>query len=145
MDSCNVVKLGSQLVIATNPSLLPSILLIKVMMFGTFCVTTNSYPPQGAETTVATSIATNISTCLPTQTSFLTTHWMTSPWRYSHFFLIFSSSKDVPTTIDYILNYTEAKTLSYIGFSQGSCLGFAAFSAKPELSKKVRNNNFHSS
>ena len=39
--------------------------------------------------------------------------------------------------VDYILEYTGAKTLSYVGFSQGTALGFGAFASNPNLAKKI--------
>ncbi|CAG8439281.1 7438_t:CDS:2 [Ambispora leptoticha] len=44
---------------------------------------------------------------------------------------------DLPDTIDYILETTGASSLSYIGFSQGTALQFAALSVSPKLNKKV--------
>lgn len=45
---------------------------------------------------------------------------------------------DIPDTIDYILNCTGQKELTYIGFSQGSAQGFAALSINPQLNRKVK-------
>lgn len=47
------------------------------------------------------------------------------------------SMYDIPDTIEYILETTQAKTLSYIGFSQGTAQAFAALSVHPSLNKKV--------
>lgn len=44
---------------------------------------------------------------------------------------------DIPNSIDYVLDYTGAKDLTYIGFSQGSAQAFAALSINPSLNKKV--------
>lgn len=44
---------------------------------------------------------------------------------------------DIPDSIQYILDITKAKTLSYIGFSQGSAQAFAALSIHPQLNDKV--------
>ncbi|PFH53763.1 hypothetical protein AMATHDRAFT_994 [Amanita thiersii Skay4041] len=44
---------------------------------------------------------------------------------------------DIPDAIQYILDTTKAKTLSYIGFSQGSAQAFAALSIHPQLNEKV--------
>lgn len=44
---------------------------------------------------------------------------------------------DIPNSIDYILHETGAKTLTYIGFSQGTAQAFAAVSINPDLNKKV--------
>ncbi|XP_032087574.1 putative lysosomal acid lipase/cholesteryl ester hydrolase [Thamnophis elegans] len=45
---------------------------------------------------------------------------------------------DLPATINFILKKTKQKQLYYIGHSQGSTIGFIAFSAMPELSQKVK-------
>ncbi|CAG8460776.1 6417_t:CDS:2 [Diversispora eburnea] len=44
---------------------------------------------------------------------------------------------DLPDSIDYILELTEAPSLTYIGFSQGTAQAFAALSINPSLNKKV--------
>ncbi|EPX71918.1 triglyceride lipase-cholesterol esterase [Schizosaccharomyces octosporus yFS286] len=44
---------------------------------------------------------------------------------------------DIPDTIDYILQTSEQKQLTYIGFSQGSAQAFAALSVQPLLNEKV--------
>ncbi|KAJ7874807.1 Alpha/Beta hydrolase protein [Mycena olivaceomarginata] len=44
---------------------------------------------------------------------------------------------DIPDSIQYILDCTKAKTLSYIGFSQGTAQAFAALSIHPQLNEKV--------
>ncbi|KAF8629400.1 hypothetical protein AX15_003455 [Amanita polypyramis BW_CC] len=44
---------------------------------------------------------------------------------------------DIPDSIQYILDITKAKTLSYIGFSQGTAQAFAALSIHPQLNDKV--------
>jgi len=44
---------------------------------------------------------------------------------------------DIPDSIDYILHTTRAKSLSYIGFSQGTAQAFAALSIHPQLNDKV--------
>jgi len=46
--------------------------------------------------------------------------------------------KDIPATIDYILNHTKLPSLSYIGFSQGTAQAFASFSVLHDLSAKVK-------
>lgn len=55
-------------------------------------------------------------------------------WNYS---LDDFAWHDIPDSIDYILDLTNAKTLSYIGFSQGSAQAFAALSIRPQLNQKV--------
>ncbi|KAJ7350378.1 Alpha/Beta hydrolase protein [Mycena albidolilacea] len=44
---------------------------------------------------------------------------------------------DIPDSIQYILDCTKVKTLSYIGFSQGTAQAFAALSIHPQLNEKV--------
>jgi len=45
--------------------------------------------------------------------------------------------RDIPDTIEYILEVTKERSLSYIGFSQGSAQAFAALSICPALNDKV--------
>lgn len=55
-------------------------------------------------------------------------------WNYSlDEFAMF----DIPNTIDYILNVTHRKSLSYIGFSQGSAQCLAALSLNHDLNGKI--------
>lgn len=44
---------------------------------------------------------------------------------------------DIPDSIDYILDATGQKSLSYIGFSQGTAQAFATLSIHPKLNEKV--------
>lgn len=44
---------------------------------------------------------------------------------------------DIPDSIDYILSATGQKSLSYIGFSQGTAQAFATLSIHPSLNQKV--------
>ncbi|KAL9127955.1 MAG: hypothetical protein Q9217_003268 [Psora testacea] len=44
---------------------------------------------------------------------------------------------DIPNSIDYILATTHQRSLSYIGFSQGTAQAFAALSTHPSLNDKV--------
>ncbi|GJJ14839.1 hypothetical protein Clacol_009107 [Clathrus columnatus] len=44
---------------------------------------------------------------------------------------------DIPDTIEYILETTQVKTLSYIGFSQGTAQAFASLSVHPYLNRKI--------
>ncbi|CAO3599149.1 unnamed protein product [Absidia cylindrospora] len=44
---------------------------------------------------------------------------------------------DLPDTVDYILETTGRKDLTYIGFSQGTALGFSSLSVNHELNKKI--------
>lgn len=44
---------------------------------------------------------------------------------------------DIPDSINYILETTKQKSLSYIGFSQGSAQAFATLSIHPQLNEKV--------
>ena len=47
------------------------------------------------------------------------------------------ASYDLPAMLHYVLNKTKQESLFYVGHSQGTLIAFAAFSANPELSKKV--------
>lgn len=40
--------------------------------------------------------------------------------------------------INYVLKETEEQKLTYVGYSQGSVMGFAGFSTQPELAAKVK-------
>ena len=44
---------------------------------------------------------------------------------------------DLPTMINYVLKATGAKTLSYLGHSQGTLMGFVGFSQNKDLESKV--------
>ena len=44
---------------------------------------------------------------------------------------------DLPAVIDFIRSATGAHKLGYVGHSQGTTMGFAAFSSQPELADKV--------
>ncbi|KAF7362150.1 Triacylglycerol lipase [Mycena venus] len=44
---------------------------------------------------------------------------------------------DIPDSIHYILDCTKAKTVSYVGFSQGTAQAFAALSIHPQLNDKI--------
>lgn len=44
---------------------------------------------------------------------------------------------DIPDSIEHILKVTKEKSLSYIGFSQGSAQAFAALSIHPQLNERV--------
>eukprot|EP01087_Luapelamoeba_hula_P016092 TRINITY_DN4917_c0_g1_i1.p1 TRINITY_DN4917_c0_g1~~TRINITY_DN4917_c0_g1_i1.p1 ORF type:complete len:464 (-),score=77.92 TRINITY_DN4917_c0_g1_i1:68-1459(-) len=44
---------------------------------------------------------------------------------------------DMPSMLEYVLEWTSVDKLSYIGFSQGTALGFGAFSMNPALAKRV--------
>jgi lysosomal acid lipase/cholesteryl ester hydrolase len=44
---------------------------------------------------------------------------------------------DIPTMVNYALATSGAKTLTYIGFSQGTAQGFAGFSMQKELAAKI--------
>ncbi|XP_048194702.1 lysosomal acid lipase/cholesteryl ester hydrolase-like [Perognathus longimembris pacificus] len=45
---------------------------------------------------------------------------------------------DLPASIDYILNKTGQEQLYYVGYSQGSTIGFIGFSQFPELAQKIK-------
>jgi len=44
---------------------------------------------------------------------------------------------DIPSMIEYVLQYTGTAKLSYIGFSQGSTQAFAAFASNEKLAEKI--------
>lgn len=46
---------------------------------------------------------------------------------------------DIPDSINYILSTTKKKTLTYIGFSQGTAQAFASVSVNVELNEKIDN------
>ncbi|XP_040294243.1 lysosomal acid lipase/cholesteryl ester hydrolase-like [Bufo bufo] len=48
------------------------------------------------------------------------------------------ANKDLPAVIDFILQKTGQKQLYYIGHSQGTTMGFIAFSTIPELASKIK-------
>lgn len=45
---------------------------------------------------------------------------------------------DIPTFIDFTLNYTKQSDLYYVGYSQGTTLYFIMISELPEYNKKIR-------
>ncbi|XP_003473591.2 gastric triacylglycerol lipase [Cavia porcellus] len=45
---------------------------------------------------------------------------------------------DLPATIDFIVEKTGQEKLHYVGHSQGTTIGFIAFSTNPTLAKKVK-------
>ncbi|XP_066099162.1 lysosomal acid lipase/cholesteryl ester hydrolase [Saccopteryx bilineata] len=45
---------------------------------------------------------------------------------------------DLPASIDFILNKTGQKQIYYVGHSQGTTIGFIAFSRIPELANKIK-------
>ncbi|KAK2505408.1 hypothetical protein MC885_005364 [Smutsia gigantea] len=45
---------------------------------------------------------------------------------------------DLPSTIDLILKKTGQQKLHYVGHSQGTTIGFIAFSTNPELAKRIK-------
>ncbi|MXQ80536.1 hypothetical protein E5288_WYG008900 [Bos mutus] len=45
---------------------------------------------------------------------------------------------DLPSTIDFILRRTGQKKLHYVGHSQGTTIGFIAFSTNPTLAEKIK-------
>lgn len=44
---------------------------------------------------------------------------------------------DIPDSINYVLSTTKQRSLSYIGFSQGTAQAFAALSVNPALNSRV--------
>ncbi|XP_036062505.1 gastric triacylglycerol lipase isoform X2 [Onychomys torridus] len=45
---------------------------------------------------------------------------------------------DLPATIDFIVQKTGQEKLHYVGHSQGTTIGFIAFSTMPELAKRIK-------
>lgn len=45
---------------------------------------------------------------------------------------------DLPATLNYITKYTHQQSIYYIGHSQGTLIGFMAFSENEKLAKKIR-------
>ncbi|XP_004369963.1 gastric triacylglycerol lipase isoform X2 [Trichechus manatus latirostris] len=45
---------------------------------------------------------------------------------------------DLPATIDFIVKKTGQEKLYYVGHSQGTTIGFIAFSTNPELAKRIK-------
>ncbi|XP_066249537.1 lipase 1-like [Euwallacea similis] len=68
-------------------------------------------------------------------------HRTLSPNRNAKKFWNFSFHEigiyDLPTTIEYVLNYTKAKKLFYVGHSQGGTSFYIMLSERPELNKKI--------
>lgn len=48
------------------------------------------------------------------------------------------AAHDLPAMLEYVLQTTGEPDLFYVGHSQGTLIGFTAFSSNPELAKKVR-------
>lgn len=60
-----------------------------------------------------------------------------SAYSYRNFCIDEFARYDIPDSIEYILKVTGEKSLSYIGFSQGTAQAFAALSICPTLNTKV--------
>uniref|UniRef100_A0A1W7RG26 Lipase n=1 Tax=Agkistrodon contortrix contortrix TaxID=8713 RepID=A0A1W7RG26_AGKCO len=45
---------------------------------------------------------------------------------------------DIPASVNFVLNKTGQEQLFYVGHSQGTTIGFIAFSVFPELAKKIK-------
>ncbi|XP_036121455.1 gastric triacylglycerol lipase-like isoform X1 [Molossus molossus] len=45
---------------------------------------------------------------------------------------------DIPATLDFILKKTGQEKLHYVGHSQGTTIGFIAFSTNPNLAKRIK-------
>ncbi|KAL0102709.1 hypothetical protein PUN28_018193 [Cardiocondyla obscurior] len=56
-------------------------------------------------------------------------------WQFSYHEV---ATRDLPAMIDYVLSYTNQKTLIYIGHSMGTTLFFALLSMKPEYNAKIK-------
>ena len=63
--------------------------------------------------------------------------YATNSQKYWNFSLDEIVHFDIPAVVDYVLTATESKTLSYIGFSQGSAQIFAALSNNSCLETKI--------
>ncbi|XP_005186713.1 lipase 3-like [Musca domestica] len=59
-------------------------------------------------------------------------------WQYT---LDDVSSKDLPATIDYILQLTHQNSLHYFGHSQGSAIMFALLSTQPKYNQKLKTSH----
>ncbi|XP_062927238.1 putative lysosomal acid lipase/cholesteryl ester hydrolase isoform X2 [Mobula hypostoma] len=56
-------------------------------------------------------------------------------WRFSFDEM---ATKDLPAVLNFILAKTNQEQLYYVGHSQGTTIGFIAFSTMPELAKKIK-------
>ncbi|XP_072763179.1 lipase 3-like [Anoplolepis gracilipes] len=56
-------------------------------------------------------------------------------WQFSYHD---KGTKDLPATIDYVLDYTNSETLHYIGHSMGTTTLLALLSTKPEYNAKIK-------
>ncbi|XP_059387987.1 gastric triacylglycerol lipase [Carassius carassius] len=56
-------------------------------------------------------------------------------WQFSHDEL---AKKDLPAVIDFITKTTGQEQIFYVGHSQGTTIGFIAFSTMPELASKIK-------
>ncbi|KAH9635488.1 hypothetical protein HF086_015488 [Spodoptera exigua] len=56
-------------------------------------------------------------------------------WNFSYEEM---GTQDLPAVIDYILQTTSRRNLSYIGFSQGTAIFFVMCSMKPEYNEKIK-------
>jgi lysosomal acid lipase/cholesteryl ester hydrolase len=65
------------------------------------------------------------------------TAWSPSSTAFWNFSMDQFAFHDIPDSIDYILSVTSQKSLSYIGFSQGTAQAFATLSIHPTLNRKV--------
>jgi lysosomal acid lipase/cholesteryl ester hydrolase len=63
--------------------------------------------------------------------------WTPHDVQYWDFSIDEMASQDIPAIVDYILKHSQKEKLSYIGFSQGSGMGFAAFSSNSQLCSKI--------
>ncbi|XP_056867450.1 gastric triacylglycerol lipase isoform X2 [Takifugu flavidus] len=56
-------------------------------------------------------------------------------WSFSHDEM---ALKDLPAVVNYILKVTSQEQIYYIGHSQGTTIGFIAFSTLPDVAKKIK-------
>ncbi|KAI5789655.1 lysosomal acid lipase/cholesteryl ester hydrolase [Peziza echinospora] len=64
-------------------------------------------------------------------------HHSSSSTQFWDFSMDEFAMHDIPDSINYILETTKSKSLSYIGFSQGTAQAFATLSIHPSLNEKV--------
>ncbi|XP_055469891.1 gastric triacylglycerol lipase isoform X1 [Psammomys obesus] len=58
--------------------------------------------------------------------------------EFWHFGFDEMAKYDLPATIDFIVQKTRQKKIHYVGHSQGTTIGFIAFSTNPTLAEKIK-------
>lgn len=61
----------------------------------------------------------------------------TEYWRFTFEEM---GTKDLPSSIDYILNTTKENVLTYVGYSQGSTIFLVMCSKRPEYNSKIKHS-----